>query len=147
LIVLDTSFLYALLDARDNLHATAAAWYDTVDEELATTPLVLAEVDHLATARAGEPALRAFRADVAAGAYAVEWWPGAAAETVSIAERFTDLGLGMTDASLVALAARLATRAIASFDERHFRAVQPLDGGPAFTLLPADARPVGRSRS
>ena len=43
------------------------------------------------------------------------------------------------DASLVALAARLGTTSIATFDERHFRAMQPLTGEPAFTLLPVDA--------
>jgi predicted nucleic acid-binding protein len=139
LIVLDSSFLYALLDRRDSLHAAATAWFGDVAEELATTPLVLAEVDYMARARTGASGQAAFRADVAAGAYLVEWWHNAAAAAVEIAERYGDLGLSLTDASLVALAARLDTTAIATFDERHFRAVRPLAGPPAFTLLPADA--------
>ncbi len=37
------------------------------------------------------------------------------------------------------LAGALETNRIASFDERHFRAVEPLHGGEPFVLLPADA--------
>jgi uncharacterized protein len=37
----------------------------------------------------------------------------------------------------VILAGRFETRRILTFDERHFRALRPLDGG-SFTLLPAD---------
>jgi predicted nucleic acid-binding protein len=36
------------------------------------------------------------------------------------------------------VAHRYGTNRIVSFDERHFRAVTPLQGG-AFTILPADA--------
>jgi hypothetical protein len=45
----------------------------------------------------------------------------------------------MTDASLVALAARVDTTRVATFDERHFRAVHPLSGGDAFVVLPVDS--------
>ena len=134
-----TSFIYALLDGRDSLHVPALSWYREQHDELVTTPLVLAEADHLAVTRAGAGAARAFRRDVAAGAYGVDWWPAAAAEAVRIAERHEDSGLGLTDASLVALAGRARTTVIATFDERDFRVVRPLAGAPAFTLVPVDA--------
>ena len=139
MIVADSSFIYALLDPRDTYHGVAARWYPQNDEELATTPLVLAELDYLAGAHAGYVARDAVRRDVATGAYLVEWWTAAARDAVEIAERYGDLGVSLTDASLVALAARLETRRIATFDERHFRAVRPLHGGGVFTLLPLDA--------
>lgn len=60
------------------------------------------------------------------------------AETIVVAERHDSMGLGLVDASLVALAARLQTSRIATLDERHFRALPPVTGEPAFTLLPAD---------
>ncbi|MGH2355036.1 MAG: hypothetical protein ACRDI2_09890 [Chloroflexota bacterium] len=44
----------------------------------------------------------------------------------------------LADASLVVLARRYRTRRILTFDQRAFRAVEPLHGG-AFTILPADA--------
>ena len=138
MIVVDTSAIYALLDRNDGRHKDAINWYQGVDEDLATTPLVLAETDHLASARAGPEATRAFRRDVAAGAYLVEWWSSTAAESAELAERYEDLGLGLTDASLVALASRLETIRVATFDERHFRVVRPLSGEDAFTLLPMD---------
>lgn len=139
MIVLDTSVVYALLDASDSRHRQALEWYDVLGEELVTTPLVLAEADHLAMTRGGHRAVRAFRADVSAGAYLVEWWPTAARDAAELADRYADLGIGLTDASLVVLAARVGTADVATFDERHFRAVRPLSGAEAFRLLPLDA--------
>jgi hypothetical protein len=140
-IVLDTSVAYALLDGADRRHPEAARWYKASADDLVTTPLVLAELDHLAMTRAGGAAARAFHRDLAAGAYVVEWWDGAAAEAVAVAESYADLGLGLTDASLVALCARYSTTDVATFDERHFRAVRPLAGGTAFRLIPIDLEP------
>jgi predicted nucleic acid-binding protein len=137
-IVVDTSVIVAYMNSADGDHELVAAWLDDVDEDLATTPLIVAEVDHLVGARGNPAALTALRSDLAAGAYLVEWWPSAMASTVNVAERYADTALGLADASLVALAERLGTINIATLDERHFRAVRPLTGGKAFRLLPAD---------
>lgn len=141
MIVLDTSVIYALLDAADQRHREARDWYAKVDEDLVTTPLVLAEADHLASTRGGPRAVRALRTDVRAGAYLVDWWTSAARESADVADRYADLGIGLTDGSLVALAARLGCVDLATFDERHFRALRPLSGGDSFRLLPLDGRP------
>jgi len=138
-IIVDTSIVVAYMNAADDRHAAVAGWLDDADEDLATTPLIIAEVDHLVGARGGPTARQALHRDLAAGAYMVEWWPGAIAAVVKIAERYADTGLGLADASLVALAERLGTIEVATIDERHFRAVRPLAGGRAFRLLPADA--------
>jgi predicted nucleic acid-binding protein len=50
----------------------------------------------------------------------------------------SDLGIGLTDASLVVLADRYRTNRILTLNERPFRALEPLGGG-SFELLPADA--------
>lgn len=139
MIVIDSSVIYALLDRNDGNHQPAAEWYLASAPALATTPLILAEVDHLAGTRAGSHAQIAFRRDVVAGAYNINWWSHAARESVVIAERYDDLGVGLADASLVALAAKLNVVEIATFDERHFRAMRPQKGGDAFRLLPADS--------
>jgi uncharacterized protein len=139
MIPIDTSVVYALLDRADQRHHAAATWYRREEPEVITTPLVVAEVDQLVLARAGSAAAAAWRADLAGGAYAVDWWDSAVTDVVAIAEQYADLGLGLTDASLIALAARVGTTGIATFDERHFRAVRPLAGGDAFRLLPLDA--------
>ena len=139
MIVVDASIAYALLDDRDAGHGAARSWYEQPHRDLLTTPLVLAEVDHLAEARLGAGARSAFLGDIGGGGYYIAWWNSAAAESARIARQYLDLGVSLTDASLVALAARLGTPSIATFDERHFRAMQPLTGEPAFTLLPVDA--------
>jgi uncharacterized protein len=101
--------------------------------------VIVAEADRLVGARGGRAAPTALRADLSAGAYLVDWWQAAIPATVRVAERYADLGIGLADASLVVLAERLGTVEIATLDERHFRAIRPLDGLPAFRLLPADA--------
>lgn len=139
MIVIDTSAIVAYMNAADDQHGFVAGWLDDLDDDLATTPLIVAEVDHLVSVRGGPVALKALRADLAAGAYLVEWWPSAIASTVTIANRYADTALGLADASLVALADRLGTIEIATLDDRHFRAARPLTGGKAFRVLPADA--------
>jgi uncharacterized protein len=145
LIVLDTSVVLAFMNSRDAAHAGVREWMEELDEELATTPLILAELDHLLTSYGGAPAARALREDLDRGAYAVEWWPSAIHETIAAARRYESMELGLADASLIALAARIGTCDIATLDERHFRALRPLAGkAEAFTLLPADApSPLG----
>src|SRR5436305_1333755 len=126
------------MNSADDAHELVATWLDSVDDDLATTPLIVAAVDHLVGARGTPAALTALRSDLAAGVYLVEWWPGAMASAVKVAKRYADTSLGLADASLVALAERLGTIEIATLDERHFRAVRSLVGGKAFRLLPAD---------
>jgi hypothetical protein len=111
-----------------------------VSDELCTTPLVLAELDHMVPIKGGPVAVQALREDFRDGAYTIEWWRSALYETLEIASQYESIGLGLTDASLIALAAYLETSRIATLDERHFRAVRPLTEGVAsFTILPADA--------
>ena len=81
----------------------------------------------------------AFLADLASGAFQVAFLTPAEIEQArAIVERYRDLRLGLTDASLIILAARYRTNRMISFDERAFRAVAPLSGG-AFVMLPADS--------
>ena len=52
--------------------------------------------------------------------------------------RYPDLKLGLADVSVAVIAQKLGTRRILTLDERHFRAVRPLQGG-VFILVPAGA--------
>jgi predicted nucleic acid-binding protein len=137
-IVIDTSIIVAYMNSADDHHEQVSAWLEDVDYDLATTPLIVAEVDHLIGTRGTRAALEALHTDLASGAYLVEWWPAAITSIVKIAQSHADSALGLADASLVALAERRDTLNIATLDERHFRAVRPLTGGKAFRLLPAD---------
>lgn len=139
MIVLDSSVVLALVDQGDDDHERVWKWIEDVPDELCTTPLVLAELDHMVPIKGGSVAVQALREDFRDGAYTVEWWRSALFETIEIASQYESIDLGLTDASLIALAAHLDTTSIATLDERHFRAVQPLAGSAAsFTILPAD---------
>lgn len=141
MIVLDTSVVLAFMDRRDADHGSVRDWMERQQGELVTTPLVLAELDHLILRQGGTTAARAMREDFANGAYTVEWWPSALRDAVAVANRYESMELGLADASLVALADRLQTTRVATLDERHFRAVRPLaEPRGAFELLPLDER-------
>lgn len=137
-VVLDTSVLLALLNRRDPAHEWCVRWWAAEQPTVRTTPLVLAEADHLLAVRAGTAGTQALRAALAAGEVKESWWDGASSACASVAERYAGLSLGLTDASLVVLARREGTQRLATLDERHFRVVRPLDGAAAFTLLPSD---------
>lgn len=138
MIIVDTSIIVAYMNRADDHHEAVAEWVDALEEDLVTTPMIVAEADHLVAKRGGEHALSALHTDLAAGAYLVEWWSAAMARAVEVARRYADTGLGLADASLVALADRVGTVDIATLDERHFRAVRSLAGGQAFRILPVD---------
>lgn len=135
-VVVDTSFVLALLRAGDVNHASARGWYETLDDDLITSPLTVAEMDYMLNRHAGPAAVEALWRDLESGAYIVRWWADALSETIAVARE--QEGIGLADASLVALAARLRTDRIATFDHRHFRTLEG-PGGQYFTVLPADA--------
>jgi predicted nucleic acid-binding protein len=137
MIVLDTSVVVAAMNRRDTHHRAVAEWMDGVRTALVTSPLAVAEMDHLIRTHGGPRAAQQLHDDIDRGAYRVEWWPASIYESVEVAREHD--GIGLTDASLVALAARLGTVEIATLDQRHFRGLAPLTGEAAFRLLPADA--------
>jgi predicted nucleic acid-binding protein len=105
---------------------------------LAMPAPVTAEIDYLLGVRFGRPARSAFLRDLAAGRFAVACMEQEDYETTQTLERqYADLDLGLADCAIVVLAERFQTNRVLSFDERHFRAVTPLQGG-AFEILPAD---------
>ncbi len=144
MIVLDASVVVAYFNAAERSHETVARWLEAVDEDLVTTPLVLAEIDYVLGRRAGADALTAFWADLDDGVYAVQWWSGALSDTIGAA-RAAAMPVGLADASLVALAAHLGTRRIATLDEAHFAHLRPTGGAETFVLLPPrDEESAGR---
>ena len=134
-VVVDTSIVVALMRARDRDHERVRQFIETLDDDLVTSPLAVAEMDRVATGL-GPAFNRGLWDDLRSGAYAIRWWADAMVETIAIADAHPEIGL--TDASLVALAARLRTDRIATLDLDHFRSLTTPDG-EAFVLLPADA--------
>jgi predicted nucleic acid-binding protein len=139
LILADTSALFALVDERQEDHARVAALVTREPGPFLLSSFVLAELDYLLATRVSVDAELAFLRSVSEGDYPIESFDeteiGRALELIG---RYRDLEIGLTDASLVVLAARVETKRILTLDERHFRAIRPLGGG-TFTILPADA--------
>jgi hypothetical protein len=101
--------------------------------------LVLAEVDYFL--RSERKAMRALIADLTSGAFT---YAAPTADQLSRAmdvdAQFSDLGLGLVDASIVVLAEDLGLRRIATRDVRHFSAVRLRDGS-AFELVVQPSAP------
>lgn len=136
-MICDTSGLLAAFDPDDTRHAEAAEALRAAATAV-LSPLVLAELDYLVRRRHGSEAARRVGRELTGGAYEVA--PMTAVDvrrSLDVDERYAGLELGLTDASIVVLAERHGTRDLLTLDERHFRAVSPLQGG-AFRLLPAD---------
>ena len=138
-LILDAAPLVALADAREPRLEALLKIRDEEEGSLVLPAPVAAEVDYLLGARFGEAARRAFLSDLAAQRYDVACLEAGDYRTVAeLDARYADLGLGLADCSILVFAERFGTRRLLSFDERHFRAVAPLQGG-AFQLLPADS--------
>jgi predicted nucleic acid-binding protein len=138
-LVLDAAPLVALADAREPKLEALLRIRDEEEGQLVLPAPVAAEVDYLLGVRFGEAARRAFLSDLAAQRYDVACLEADDYRAVSELDiRYPDLGLGLADCSIMVLAERYKTRRLLSFDERHFRAVAPLQGG-SFELLPADS--------
>jgi uncharacterized protein len=133
-VVVGPDFVCALVRMRHPRHAEAFTLIETLDEDLVTSPLALADIDRAVGDLVGRDAQTAVWRDLERGAYAVRWWADALKETIAIARSHPDTSL--TNASLVAVAGRVNTRRIATFDEQ-FRTLTTPDG-EAFVVLPAD---------
>jgi uncharacterized protein len=137
-LVIDAGPLVALADEREPRREEILEILRSERGRLFIPAPVTAEIDYLLGRRLGPPARRAFLDDLAARRYES---PGLDARDYAAAldldRRYADLDLGLADLAVAVLARKLATRRLLTFDERHFRAVRPLQGG-TFTLLPAD---------
>jgi predicted nucleic acid-binding protein len=90
---------------------------------------VLAEVDYFL--RHERRAMQAFMQDVARGAFTcAQPSLGQLSRAMEIDRRYEDLGLGLVDGSIVALAETLGVRRLATRDVRYFAAVRLRDGSP-----------------
>jgi predicted nucleic acid-binding protein len=142
IVIADTSGVIAASDrnARERIAC------QTVLQDAGTvvvSPLVLAEVDHLAKARFGPTARRTIIEFLLAQARSQRFEiPHTSSDILDTAQavqrHYAALDLDLADAVNVALAATYRTDAILTLDRRDFRAIRPLTPHQAFRLLPDD---------
>lgn len=142
IVVADTSGLLAALDSTHPEHGAANEAIMAAGL-LVMSPLLLAEIDHVATRELGrEAAISAvddIRRWMGRGRVVV---PEITGEHLGAAQsaraRHAALDLDLADAVNVALASDYDTDAILTLDRRDFRALRPLSRHKAFRLLPDD---------
>lgn len=136
MLLVDTGPLVAAADTDDTDHRPCRALLEDHPGPLVTSPMVIAEAAYLLDRQLGPRAEAALFASIVDGNLRVENLIGDDWTRIGeLVVTYADLGLGGTDASLVALAERLGVTRIATLNRRHFSVVRPrhID---AFELLP-----------
>lgn len=137
-MILDTSLLLAAFVPDQHMHEACAQVLVSARPRV-ISPLVLAELDYLTAQLAGVNAELSLLSELCSGAYELAVFTlDDLTRARELVERYRDLPLGLTDASLVVLADRYDTDIIGSLDQRHFRVVRSLAGHP-LRILPSDA--------
>lgn len=142
IVIADTSGLLAALDSAHPEHQASNEAIMAAGL-LVMSPLLLAEIDHVATRELGRNASLSAVDDIRQwmrrGRIAV---PEITEDHLGVAQslraRYRDLDLDLADAVNVALAADYDTDAVLTLDRRDFRAVRPLGNHKAFRVLPDD---------
>lgn len=136
-MIVDTSGLLSALVADQRSHQECATALRAARRRV-VSPFVLVEIDHLITRIGGVRAELAMLDQMSSSSYVLAPFGSPDVELArQLVARYQDLGIGLTDASLIVLAEHYRTDEILTLDHRHFRAVTGLSGRP-FRLLPAD---------
>lgn len=137
MIVADTGALVALFDRSDRHHDEVRRLYEADPDAWVLPWVILPEVDYLTSTHLGPRAQDLWLADLASGAFSVEWGrPDDLSVAERICRRYRTLRIGLVDAVVIAVAERVRASAIATLDLRHFGAIA-IKGRPK--LLPRDA--------
>lgn len=136
MLIIDTGPLVSIADRNDRHYADCLALLETEPGPLVTTALVIAEAGYLLTRNLGPTAEIALVEMITDGTLTIEaLTPADWARVAELIERYQDFPLGVTDASIMAIAERHQVHRIATLDHRHFRAVRPAHT-TAFDLVP-----------
>jgi uncharacterized protein len=137
-VIADTGPLVAAANRADRAHELAAAIVIAAGRDLVIPIPVLAETDYLLRTRVGVRSARLLLGAVASGQHSVAYMTIALLRRATeIDGQYGDLDLGLTDASVMAVAER-EQAPVLTFDFGDFRAA-PSDSGP-WTLVVDEAR-------
>ena len=138
-MLVDSSALLAAMFHDQRRHSECGQILSESGGPLVLSPIVLAEMDYLITKLATITEEIRFLGDVASGAYELApFGTEDIARAREIIEQYSDLGIGLADASIVVLSEKLDALDLLTLDERHFRTLRGARGKP-FMILPADA--------
>ena len=136
MLLVDTGVIVAAADRTDPHHRACAALLENFDGALITSPLVIAEAAYLINRELGPAAEQTLYTAIIDDALIVEALTHADWVRVrDLVGRYSNLPLGGTDASLIALAERFGVNQVATLDRRHFTVVRPVHVA-TLSLLP-----------
>jgi hypothetical protein len=135
-IIVDSGVLIAAADVDDRHHESCAQLFSERGDEFVVPAGVTVEVCWMLGRHVSVDLEVDFLESIADGELRVEALiPADYRRTAELVGTYSDLPLGVVDASVVAIAERFGTTEVATLDHRHFTVVRP-DHTPAFTLLP-----------
>ena len=136
MIVVDSGVLFGATDRRDRHHQACAELLTTHPGPLLAPVPVVVEAAWMIESRLGPAAEADFLQGAASGEpRLVELEAGDWARAIELIRTYHDLGLGLVDASVVAVAERLGVTTLATLNHRDFTVVRPRHVD-AFELLP-----------
>ena len=139
MMLVDTSGVLAARSPDQRSHDDCARFLTKTEGLLLLSPFVLAEMDYLVTKLVGIPKELTLLREVERGAYDLAPFELADIKRArEVIERYSDLQIGLTDASIVVLSEKYDVLDLLTLDQRHFRALRGARGRP-FRILPADA--------
>lgn len=136
MIIADTSGLLALFNGREPRHAEVRTALSAVRAPLVVSPYVVAELDYLVSTRIGVTAELAVLRELSGPGYELAAMNAALLlAATELIERYADQQIGVTDASIVALAQQYRTDRVLTLDRRHFDVLRTAEG-KLFDLIP-----------
>lgn len=135
-MIIDTGPLVAAANRKDPDHEACRDLLAQATGIFVVPALVVAEATFMIERAGGSAAEARFLRSLRSRRYRIEAPTDQDfARCADLVEQYSDLPLGGTDASVVALSERLGEATIATLDRRHFHVVRPMHTS-GFTLVP-----------
>jgi len=134
--LLDTGFLYALLNRTEQMHQAVVAAAQTIREPIILPVPAVTETAYLLLRDVGTAAVGDFIESLATTDLILESpVRGDYTRAAEVIRQYADSRVDFVDAVIVAVAERLSTSRVLTLDHRHFRMFRPKHC-EAFELLP-----------
>jgi len=135
-VLVDTGILYAMADMDDAWHESVKAFLKNAKDILVLPITVVPEICYLLNTHLGPCAERKFLASLLGGEFKIEGMNNQDfRRSYQLLEVYSEMNIGMVDASIVAIAERLKIPRLMTTDRRHFSVIRPRHC-QTFELLP-----------
>lgn len=136
--LIDSGFLYALLDRNDERHVKVVEALSSLrGKNIVLINAVIVETAYLLSERLGQPQMRRFLKMISASQFKFEHVRQRDISRIyEILEKYEDANLDFIDAAITAIAERLNVRQILTVDRRDFGMIRP-NHCEYFEILPS----------